>query len=216
MAKECALCNKKITQAFPLSFEFKDVLICGDCHRTLNILRNSDLKETDSSRDAKKYAYTHWRNIDKKQLKTYIDEIVNKAADYDEYLRAEAEKAAEIEDKKASVILTTASCIDGYKIIKQGGLVFGETIFKTSMLKGLMGGIEDTFNALSFFSSTEMSGITSVLKEAREYAINKMIEEAVGRGCNAIIGVDSESSAGNTNLIHITIYGTAVYVEKLE
>ena len=41
-----------------------------------------------------------------------------------------------------------------------------------------------------------------------------MKSEAVELGANAIVGIDAETSFGG-DIVHITIYGTAVYVEPV-
>ena len=45
--------------------------------------------------------------------------------------------------------------------------------------------------------------------------MTKLKEETIRRGANAVIGIDAESSFGG-DLMHITIYGTAVVLEKIE
>ena len=59
-----------------------------------------------------------------------------------------------------------------------------------------------------------MTGTTNLLSDARSYAIEKMKSEAINKGANAIIGIDSESSFGAGDLIHVSIMGTAVLVEE--
>ena len=53
------------------------------------------------------------------------------------------------------------------------------------------------------------------MESAREYAIQKMISAAAEKGANAIVGIDSESSMGG-EVMHVTIYGTAVRIERAE
>ncbi len=38
----------------------------------------------------------------------------------------------------------------------------------------------------------EMSGTAGIMKDARDYATDKMVEEAIQKGANAVIGIDSE------------------------
>ena len=53
-----------------------------------------------------------------------------------------------------------------------------------------------------------------LLNNARQYTRNRMVEEAVGRGANAIVGIDCESSGGGI-VMHISMFGTAVKIEKI-
>lgn len=61
----------------------------------------------------------------------------------------------------------------------------------------------------------ELSGTARLLSDARDYAITKLKDEAINRDANAIIGIDAESSVGG-DIMHVTIYGTAVEIEKIE
>jgi uncharacterized protein YbjQ (UPF0145 family) len=150
------------------------------------------------------------------------DSDISKAlAAFDLYLAAKNEKEAARKKKEddfnnaiENITLSTCSSIDGYKAVKQLGLVFGECLFKASFLNQLSAGIEDFASALSF-SETELSGTTELLDKARKYSTKKMVLDAVNRGANAIIGIDSESSAGG-GIMHITICGTAVVLEPIE
>ena len=53
-----------------------------------------------------------------------------------------------------------------------------------------------------------------LLNNARQYTQNRMVEEAAGRGANAIVGIDCELSGGGT-VMHISMFGTAVKIEKI-
>lgn len=119
-----------------------------------------------------------------------------------------------IEEHRASMMLSTCPSIEGYKIKKQLGLVFGECLFKAGFLNSLSASFENIGAVLSF-GDKELSGTTTLLDNARNYAINKMIDKAANLGANAIIGIDSESSAGG-DIMHIAIMGTAVYIEPQE
>ena len=120
----------------------------------------------------------------------------------------------QIDEDLKNMILSTCQSVDGYKAVNQCGLVFGECIFKSGFLKRLSASIDNIGSALSL-SETEFTGSMTLIQEARTYALNKMKREAANRGANAIIGIDSESSFGG-DIIHITIYGTAVRLEKAE
>lgn len=116
---------------------------------------------------------------------------------------------------KKEMILTTCPSIDGYTVEAQLGLVFGECILKASFSDSISAAFEN-FGASFSFSSTEMSGTMALLHQAREYTQDKMIAEAAERGANAIIGIDCESSAGGGGVMHISMFGTAVKVRKID
>ena len=112
--------------------------------------------------------------------------------------------------ENSSFYLTTASSLEGYKVIRQCGVVFGESLFKHGTLKQLGAGISDTIDQLKF-GSRELSGSTRLLEDARNHAYQKMISEAKRRGANAVIAIDSDNTIGG-EYMYISLYGTAVLV----
>ena len=55
------------------------------------------------------------------------------------------------------ILMTTASSLEGYVIVKQCGIVFGETFFKNSALDSLSAGISNMVDSFRL-RSTEMTG----------------------------------------------------------
>ena len=78
-------------------------------------------------------------------------------------------------------LLTTANNLEGYVVVKQYGLVFGETVFKNSALDQLGAGISNIIDSLRF-KATEMAGQMDLIETARDYAYNKLIEAAKRKG----------------------------------
>ena len=107
--------------------------------------------------------------------------------------------------------LTTANNLEGYVIVKQCGIVFGETVFKNSALDSLGAGISNMVDSFRI-KSTEMSGQLDLIEKAREFAYNKLIDQAKSRGANAVIAIDSDNTIGDGNIMYISLYGTAVKV----
>ncbi len=123
------------------------------------------------------------------------------------------EEARQIIEEKKKMILSSCQSVDGYYAKEQLGLVFGECYFRSGILKTLSANLEDIVDA-NRLRATELSGSAKMVQNARDYAINKMKDEAYKRGANAIIGIDAESSIDEV-FIHVTIYGTAVKLERL-
>ena len=131
----------------------------------------------------------------------------------EELIRKAKEEEERHEFFRREMILTTCPSVEGYRIKRQCGLVFGEVAFKTGFFKSL-GAAFDNIGDLLSAGSKELSGTARLLADAREYAMNKIKDDAINRGANAIIGIDSESSIGG-DIMHVTIYGTAVEIEKI-
>ena len=106
--------------------------------------------------------------------------------------------------------MTTSHSLEGYAIVEQLGIVFGETVFKHSLMDSLSAGIGDFVDGLRL-QATEMSGSMSLIEKARSFAYDKLIDAAKQRGANAVIAVESDNTMGN-NVMYISLYGTAVKV----
>ncbi len=117
-------------------------------------------------------------------------------------------------DYEPDFLLTTASTLEGYRIVKQFGVVFGETLFKHGALKSFGASFSDTIDSLKF-GSREMSGTTRLIEDARSFAYEKMIRAAKGRGANAIIAIDSDNTIGG-EVMYLSLYGTAVRAVREE
>ena len=127
--------------------------------------------------------------------------------------KAEANKAqSALDNQKNNILMSTTSTIDGYRTIENCGLVFGETVFKHSFLSSLSAGFNNIIDFFSF-QSTEMSGSMELIETARQYAYGKMVDQAIAKGANAIVGIDSDNTIGG-DIMYISLYGTAVKVEK--
>lgn len=107
-------------------------------------------------------------------------------------------------------LLTTANSLEGYVIVKQCGIVFGETVFKHSLSDSFSAGLSNMRDSFRL-RATEMSGTMELIEKAREYAYNKLISQAESKGANAVIAIDSDNTIGN-DVMYISLYGTAVKV----
>jgi len=100
----------------------------------------------------------------------------------------------------------TSDQIQGKAITKTIGLVRGSTIRArhvgrdiVASLRGIVGG--------------EITEYTKMMAEAREQAIQRMVEDAEAKGANAIISMRLASAMVMTSAAEILAYGTAVVVE---
>ncbi|RLG74293.1 MAG: hypothetical protein DRO23_07220 [Thermoprotei archaeon] len=107
------------------------------------------------------------------------------------------------------VIVTTTSEIPGYKIVKVLGVVSGSTVRAKHIGK-------DIVAALRHIVGGELKEYTEMLREAREQALKRMIEEAKKLGANAVVNVRFMTSAIASGAAEILAYGTAVKIEPLE
>ncbi|TNE48021.1 MAG: YbjQ family protein [Bacteroidetes bacterium] len=100
---------------------------------------------------------------------------------------------------------STTDSLNGFSITRHHGLVFGETIIGANIFKDIFAGIRDVVGGRS-------GSYESVLKEAREQALEEMTAQASQMGANAVIGIDFDyETLGQANgMIMVIATGTAV------
>ncbi|HXB40138.1 MAG TPA: YbjQ family protein [Bacteroidia bacterium] len=104
-------------------------------------------------------------------------------------------------------LITTSTSLEGYKIIKQLGLVRGITVRSRSILGNMAGGFMTIFGGKSAI-------YTELCENAREEALQLMIKHGKELGCNAIINMRYDANEVMNGLTEVLAYGTAVIVEK--
>lgn len=134
-----------------------------------------------------------------------------KCAEYRQAIELKERRRQEVEKLASKMMYTTCGSLEGYKVTKQLGLVYGEVLFKANILDRVVADIKNIGDFLKLWD-TEMSGSMDLLSAARDHAIRKMTHSAAEKGANAIIGIDMESSFAGM-VTHITVTGTAVLVE---
>jgi len=104
------------------------------------------------------------------------------------------------------MLLSTTETIHDKKIIKQLGLVRGNTIRARHIGRDVMARLRNVVGG-------EVEEYTKLMAEAREQAIDRMIEDAKNLGANAIVGVKFSTTEMMEHAAEILVYGTAVVVE---
>jgi uncharacterized protein YbjQ (UPF0145 family) len=107
------------------------------------------------------------------------------------------------------MIISTMNELPGWEIEEVLGEVFGLTVRSRNVgsqigasLKSLVGG--------------ELRGMTKMLAEGRQHATDRLVEEAEGKGANAIIAFRYDTSELGARWTEICAYGTAVRAHKLQ
>ena len=107
-----------------------------------------------------------------------------------------------------NMLITTSTGLEGYKIVSQLGLVRGITVRSRSIIGNLAGGFMTIFGGRS-------SIYTELCENAREEALQLMIQHATELGANAIITMRYDANEVMNGLTEVLAYGTAVVVEKI-
>ncbi len=103
------------------------------------------------------------------------------------------------------VIVTTTPDIQGRQVAGYLGLVTGEAILGANAFRDLFASIRDVVGGRS-------GAYERVLRNARDSAIEEMVEEAASRGADAVVGVDLdyEVLGKDAGMLMVSASGTAV------
>ncbi|MGZ4159881.1 MAG: YbjQ family protein [Neobacillus sp.] len=104
------------------------------------------------------------------------------------------------------MMIVTTDYLPGKDIKELLGLVKGSTVQSKHIGKDLMAGLKTIVGG-------EIKEYTDMLNEARQKAIDRMKDEAVELGANAIIAMRLETCSVMQGASEIIAYGTAVRVE---
>jgi uncharacterized protein YbjQ (UPF0145 family) len=100
------------------------------------------------------------------------------------------------------MIVTTTPSVEGHLIAEYLGIVAGEAILGTNIVRDLFASVTDIFGGRSGAYEEELA-------KARETALNEMQEAARGRGATAVVGVDLDYEVIG-NMLMVSASGTAV------
>ena len=106
-----------------------------------------------------------------------------------------------------AAMITTGLELPGYRVTRALGLVRGVTVRSRSIL-GTLGASLQTVVGGNITLFEEMCETT------REQALNLMMEHAIERGANAVIGVRYDATEVMQGVTEVIAYGTAVQVER--
>ena len=104
------------------------------------------------------------------------------------------------------MIIVTSGHIEGRNIVKTLGLVRGSTIRARHVGRDIVAGLRSIVGG-------EITEYTKLMAQAREEAIQRMVEEANKMGANAILDTRFVTSMVMSGASELLVYGTAVIVE---
>ena len=104
------------------------------------------------------------------------------------------------------MIITNIETIPGKTITSCFGVVSGSTVRAKHAGRDIMAGLKNLVGG-------ELVGYTELLSESRDEATQRMINQAIEMGANAIVNVRYSTSSVSAGASEIYVYGTAVRVE---
>jgi uncharacterized protein YbjQ (UPF0145 family) len=105
-------------------------------------------------------------------------------------------------------LVTTAFDIDGYRIVRNLGIVRGITVRSRSIF-GNIGAVLQTIVGGNITLYTELC------EKARKEAYEIMIQHADQMGANAVIGMRYDANDVAGGVTEVLAYGTACVIEKV-
>jgi uncharacterized protein YbjQ (UPF0145 family) len=104
-------------------------------------------------------------------------------------------------------LVTTAFSIDGYRIVKNLGVVRGITVRSRSIIGNIGAGFQILFGG-------NISLLQQLCEHARSEAFQIMMQHAQEVGANAIVGMRYDANEVMSGVTEVLAYGTAVVIEK--
>lgn len=101
------------------------------------------------------------------------------------------------------MIFSTTPDVPGREISENLGVVAGNIVQSKHVGRDLMAGIKGIIGG-------EIVGYTEMLADARDKAIERMVDEAKKRDADAVVNIRFTTSAIMTNASEMLAYGTAV------
>ena len=105
-------------------------------------------------------------------------------------------------------LVTTAFTLDGYRIVRDLGVVRGITVRSRSILGNIGAGIQTIFGG-------NISLLQELCEKTREEAFLLMMAHAAEHGANAVVGMRYDANDVMAGVTEVLAYGTAVVVEKV-
>lgn len=108
----------------------------------------------------------------------------------------------------AGVRVSTTFDVPGTQIARYCGSCFGVVVRSMGFAKGVGA-------AFKTLAGGEVTQYTELLEDTRRHALDRMVQNALVLGANAVIGFRFDSSEIGQSLTEIVAYGTAVVVEPV-
>jgi uncharacterized protein YbjQ (UPF0145 family) len=114
-------------------------------------------------------------------------------------------------DKIDSVLISTTSNIEGFRILKYKDIISAEAVCGVGVLTEIFASFSDTFGGRN-------KSLQNTLSTAKQDCLSELKKEAVRIGANAVIGIDldyNEFSGQGKSMLFVIASGTAVNIEAI-
>ena len=103
------------------------------------------------------------------------------------------------------MLISNTEGVPGRSIAEFYGIVSGSTVRTKHIGRDIMASLKNIFGG-------ELKGYTELLQDARDEALDRMMEQAKSLGANAVVNVRFSTSSVAQGAAELFAYGTAVKV----
>ncbi|HEX3783859.1 MAG TPA: YbjQ family protein [Pseudonocardiaceae bacterium] len=107
------------------------------------------------------------------------------------------------------ILVSTMNDVPGYRVARVMGEVFGLTVRSRNTFSNIGAG----FKALA---GGELKGLSKLLADSRNDAIERLCQEAIARGANAVLAMRFDCNEIGDTASEVAAYGTAVFVVRVD
>jgi uncharacterized protein YbjQ (UPF0145 family) len=107
-----------------------------------------------------------------------------------------------------SSMVTSGNDLQGYRVVRNFGIVRGITVRSRSVLGNLAAGIQTIMGG-------NITILTELCEKAREEAYELLLQHAAQHGANGILAMRYDANEVMQGVTEVLAYGTAVQVEKI-
>ncbi len=204
MSEKCICCGKKVGL---LNGSHLNNQVCDNCYFPVGgyitvIEENNDLKLINENREQliNKIQTLPYTSIGKEYIINYTDLIITKKKNVFETKENYNQLVKKLK-------ITTTNSIKGFDIKNYLGIISKSTFLGIGVFE--FGDIGQ-----SVLHGTESDTFSDKLEQAKNSSVNKMIDEAINQGGNAIIGVTFDYISFGSDMISVVANGTVVQIEK--
>lgn len=104
------------------------------------------------------------------------------------------------------MIVVTTENVPGYRVVEVKGIARGGVVMATHLGRDILAGLRNLVGG-------EVKEYTEMMAEAREIALQRMIQNAEEMGANAIVGMRFMTSNVGQRMAEVYAFGTAVIIE---
>jgi len=206
MAEKCICCGKKMGL---LNGSHLNNQICDNCYFPIAgyltaLKENTSIQTIDD--DYNQLIQKIKSSPYSENGKSYLINIANTLAkDKKDALRTEYETKLTRKNFK----IATCYNFEGYKITEYFGVASGSTVLGTGFLSEGKATVSDVLGI-------ESDSFSDKLEQARNSSVNKIINDAISKGGNALIGVSFDYINFTSNMIGVVANGTVVKIVEQE